>query len=142
MERKDIYLVEYKAEYDNPTFPVFSFFEYLVGNHDIASRIGSNVSGKIIPDSIVSTRVLSDVLYDEKHISEYNYFDVYRVVQLDRSSMFDEPKEVKTLFYIIASYPAEVYQIIRENSELTSLTTFKDPLFFYGVKLDKFNVTF
>lgn len=142
MERKDIYFVEYTASFEEPVKTTLPFYEHLVGNHDIAGRIGSEITGTILPETVKSKLSLSGVYFDEKHTYEHSNFDVYRVVLMDGSREFEWPKEVKTLFYIIASYPAEVHQIIRENPELQKLVERKDPLLFYDVKVEKWNIKF
>ena len=142
MMKVDIYQVSYTASFHNCFVDKFNFTENLIGDQNIEIRIGHTITGKVMPETISTKKILSGVYFDElKCYNDVIPLSVYSVVRM-HSNPFSYPTEKETLFYIVAQTPAEVYYIIRNNPELSAIAAPKNPEDFFDVKLYKLDVLY
>ena len=145
MMKVDIYQVSYTASFHNCFVDKINFTENLIGDQNIEIRIGHTITGKVMPETISTKKILSDVYF--VYFDEFNCYNdaiplsVYSVVRM-HSNPFSYSTEKETLFYIVAQTPAEVYYIIRNNSELSAIAAPKNPEDFFDVKLYKLGVLY
>lgn len=142
MMKVDIYQVSYTASYHNCFVDKINFTENLIGDQNVEIRIGHTITGKVMPETISTKKILSDVYFDElKCYNDAIPLSVYSVVRM-YSNPFSYPTEKETLFYIVAQMPAEVYYIIQNNPELSAIANSKNPEDFFDVKLYKLDVLY